>query len=300
MMDQGHARRDVGDHRGALDQFRGADAIMHVPTTGIEVAREQIALGLLVEASDTLSRVRRTSPTAPESELFRAARKNAEAMDDELQARIPALRIAVIGATNKEDLLVTVDDVHVPPEALVSPFKVNPGHHVVKAATPASTASQEADVAEGQTIPVTVTIPAPAASAQEDRPTAPATVDAPEAAPRSRGAAPWLRWGGFGLAIVGVGVGSVTGIMSISKTASVSKGCVNDQCSPSAKGDIDSARTTATIADVSFAAAGVGLVLGVTSLFLSRTPDAAAAPARTSFQVAPAIGLASAGITGKF
>jgi predicted negative regulator of RcsB-dependent stress response len=39
-----------GDTRGALEAYRRANAIMKVPTTGIEVARTSLRLGLLVEA----------------------------------------------------------------------------------------------------------------------------------------------------------------------------------------------------------------------------------------------------------
>src|ERR1700683_2568222 len=79
MMDEGHARRDAGDHKAALAQFLGADAIMHVPTTGVEVGREQIALGLLVEARDTLERIMRTPAVPGEPEAFGLARRTADA-----------------------------------------------------------------------------------------------------------------------------------------------------------------------------------------------------------------------------
>src|SRR5690349_18414785 len=57
LMADARAKRDRGDARGALESFQAADAIMHVPTTGFEVARTQASLGLLVEARDTLHRV---------------------------------------------------------------------------------------------------------------------------------------------------------------------------------------------------------------------------------------------------
>jgi hypothetical protein len=50
LMDEGHAKDDRGDHAGALESFRAADALMHVPTTGLEVGRQQVALKLLVAA----------------------------------------------------------------------------------------------------------------------------------------------------------------------------------------------------------------------------------------------------------
>src|SRR5260221_5508152 len=57
LMKAGRASRDKGDHKAALESFKAADAIMKVPTTGLEVGREQVALGLLVEARDTFLKI---------------------------------------------------------------------------------------------------------------------------------------------------------------------------------------------------------------------------------------------------
>ena len=54
LMDEGDRKFAAKDFKGALDAYQGAHAIMGVPTTGIEVAKAQEALGLLVEARDTL------------------------------------------------------------------------------------------------------------------------------------------------------------------------------------------------------------------------------------------------------
>ena len=53
LMREGRELRDSGDLASALKQFEAANGIMHVPTTELEVARTQAALGLLVEALDT-------------------------------------------------------------------------------------------------------------------------------------------------------------------------------------------------------------------------------------------------------
>ena len=47
-------------------------------------------------------------------------------------------------------------------------------------------------------------------------------------------------------------VGAVTGVMSLSSANTAKQGCVNDQCPPPTWGDIDSARTTATVSTVAF------------------------------------------------
>jgi hypothetical protein len=302
MMDEGHARRDAGDHKGALAQFQGADAIMHVPTTGVEVARELAALGLLAEARDALQRVIRTPTADDEPEAFRAARRSAEQFDDELVKRIPALRITVRGAAPGAVPQVAVDGVQVPSPALVAPFKVNPGHHVVTAAEPGATARQEVDVTDGQTAAVTVTLPEPRATEDAPNPRS-ASAGAGDSSPSPM--VPLLRWGGFGLAIVGVGVGSFTGAMSISTTSSASKGCVNDRCPPSTWSDIDAARATATVSTIAFAAAGVGAVLGVLSFVVGgpsapANATAAAGAAGAGPRVSPWIGPDGAGVSGAF
>jgi hypothetical protein len=206
MMDEGHARREAGDHVAALAQFRGADAIMHVPTTGLEVAREQIAIGQFVEARDTLERVIRSASTPNEPDAFRAARKAADALDQEVAPRIPSLRITETGAPSDEGLVVTVDGANIPVAALIAPIKVNPGHHVVSASANGLTARKEIEVAEAQIAAVTLALAPPTG------PTSPAPGGDPTPAKATSTASSSatvssLRWGGVGL--VGWGRSSV-------------------------------------------------------------------------------------------
>jgi hypothetical protein len=49
-MAKGRDARSNDDIRQALQHFRSADEIMHVPTTSLEVAKAQADLGMLVEA----------------------------------------------------------------------------------------------------------------------------------------------------------------------------------------------------------------------------------------------------------
>src|SRR5206468_3380628 len=50
LVQEGKLRKEKNDLPGALQSFKGADAIMHVPTTGMLVARTQVDMGLLVDA----------------------------------------------------------------------------------------------------------------------------------------------------------------------------------------------------------------------------------------------------------
>ena len=83
----------AGDLTGALEAYRGADAIMGVPTTGIEVARTQIRLGRLVEARDTALKVSRYPVKRREPRPFTDARTEALQLASELAARIPSLQL---------------------------------------------------------------------------------------------------------------------------------------------------------------------------------------------------------------
>src|SRR5215468_3304078 len=65
LMKSARDKRRASDLRGALVDFTKARAIMNVPTTGLEVGKTQMDLGLLVEARDTLLEVAR-SPAAPD------------------------------------------------------------------------------------------------------------------------------------------------------------------------------------------------------------------------------------------
>jgi hypothetical protein len=300
LMDGGHAQRDAGHHEAALSLFQGADAIMHVPTTGLEVAREQLALGHLVEARDTVQAVLRSPATDNEPEAFRVARRAATALDEDLVRRIPALRIRVAGSPTR----VTVDGTPIPLQALVAPFKVNPGHHVVVATTETGDARLEVDVTEGQTAPADLVAPAAKPEPVAPAPPVAAGVQTDPEADSSSGPAvvPWLRWGGVGLAAVGIGVGTVTGVMAIGAKNSAEKGCVDGMCPPATWSDLDSARTASTVSTIAFSAAGAGAALVLVSFLLPPGKPAASASVATSNgrTLIPWLGPAGAALRGSF
>src|SRR5260221_12788296 len=59
-MNKGKAQRKQNDLKGAMEQFRSAHEIMHVPTTALELARTQAMLGLLAQAVETLRQASQT------------------------------------------------------------------------------------------------------------------------------------------------------------------------------------------------------------------------------------------------
>ena len=83
LIEQGRARDEAKDPKGALEAFKAADEIMHVPSTAIMVANAQVNLGRFVEARDTLAHVIKAPKAPDEPAGFQRARKAAEELDAE-------------------------------------------------------------------------------------------------------------------------------------------------------------------------------------------------------------------------
>jgi hypothetical protein len=323
-MSEGRADRDKGDLKAALKAFAGADAIMHVPTTGLELARAQTAVGQLVEARDTALRVMRSPEKPGEPAPFKAARDAASALNDQLQARIPSLTVNVKNVPSGMSTTLTIDGVDVPSEVIGQPRKLDPGHHVVEVKAGTAYGKQEVDVAEKDSKEVAIELPAQSATSAAGGATDTGTTDTGQQEPEQpaesqgrSGGSKLMIFGGFGLAAVGAIAGTVTGLMSMSKTSSIKNSgkCSGTVCNTSLDGDISSANTLATISTVSFIAGGVGAAVGVIGLFVgggssgepsvtapAQTPDAPASDqsSRLRVHVAPWIGLGSAGVSGTF
>ncbi len=300
LMAEGRSRREHDDLRGALESFRAADALMHVTTTGLEVARSQIALGQLVEARDTLRQVLRIPVRDAEPKPFADARLAAQSLDEELATRIPGIRIVLHGGGAGEAAAVTVDGVTVPVAARGAPFKVNPGRHVVAAMNGASRAQQAIDVTERSTAPVTLELPSDAsATVPSDLPPSPAE----EAATPGRAGGPMrvVTIGGFGLGGVGIAVGAVTGVMSLSATSRAKGLCVDNRCPVAASDDLDSAHTLATVSTIAFATGAAGLVLGAIGLLVGDKPSSTGQSRVTRvMRITPWVGPMSLGARGAF
>lgn len=312
LMQQGRDLRDKGDLKGALKSFQGADAIMHVPTTALEVARAQIAVGQLVEARDTLAAIRIMPAKPGEPAPFRDARAKAEDLDASLNGRVPAITITLRNAHDGDGTTVTVDGVALSPSAVGLPRAVDAGHHVVVAKNAGGEAKQEVDVREGQTKAVDLTAPnAPPPTPAAAPPIAPAeptneAAQATDSQSATSHAPTLLTWIGAGVGGVGLITGVVTGSMTISKRATLQSECPGNSCPPgTASSDLDTANTFATVSTIAFVAAGVGAAVAVVSLVLGHTETDAPTSTPTARRDPtpewhPWLGLGAAGVRGSF
>jgi hypothetical protein len=296
LMDDGDAKRDKGDQRGALKSYEAADAIMRVPTTGLEVARTQAVLGLLLEARETLGRVVRIPPKPGEPAPFSAARKTAETLSAELAARIPSVTVAVVNGDPTQPAQIVFDGEAVPPAAAAAPRKVNPGRHTVAARSGTLEKSVDVTVLERETKTVTIDLKPPPVGVMPPKDDEAPQSSGPSILPKV------MIYGGFGLGAVGVGIGAVTGLMSISKVNDVKKSCIGDVCPTNRQSDIDSAKSLGTISTIAFIAGGIGVGVGVIGIVLQNKQTTTEPSSGTSkpFTLSADVGPSWAGLHGTF
>jgi hypothetical protein len=303
LMEDGRALRDKNDLKGALQRFKAADDIMHVPTTGLEVARTQVPLGLLVEARDTIARIRLIPAKANDPVQFKDARTKANQLDASLDGRVPRLTVVVHGAHAGQTLSVSIDGVPVPATVIGLPRTVDPEHHVVVAKTEDAEGRQDVDVREGETRSLDVTL-VPTGSPSMPNPRPGRMSDAPvvetPAVVETSHAPGVLTYTGGALAAAGLVVGAVTGVMSWSQTSSLSSTCPGHVCPPASYSSYDSANSLATIATVSFAIGGVGACLAVISLVVGHEEKRQPASPSAQLRVSPWIRAGAAGLSGSF
>jgi hypothetical protein len=316
LLDDGDKKLAAGDLQGALKAYKAADDIMGVPTTTLEVARTQIKLGLLVEARDSLQRLLRIPQAPKEPAAFTKARAEAARLNDDLQKRIPTLQVAIEGLPAGTVAEVTIDGEALPTTAIGLPRKLNPGlRRVVVSARGYQSSSHEVPLGEQQTRTLTVTLqpaavepPPPLPSATV--PTPPASTPPPPASTTSEplpsssastAEAPGLRrpmlvYGGFGLGVLGVTFGTISGLVALNKGSTVKDACVGDRCPESVRSDIVSTKNWALASNLGFAIGFAGAGAGLVALLVGgSSSNSARRPA-----VEPLVGVGSLGLRGQF
>jgi hypothetical protein len=262
--------RDAGNFKEALEKFRGAYAVAATPITAIDLAKAEVQAGRLLEAREVLLSVARIKVKPTESEGSKFARAEAETLAEQVRVRIPSIVIQFVPAlsASAEAPSLSVDGAAMPIETVGLARKVNPGSH---------------------TIVVTQ-----AAAGEVQKGTA-AKLPQPERAKEPRDMKS-LVYAGFGVAGAGVVLGTISGIVSFSKSSSLNDLCKGTQCVPAAQSVVSSGRTWATISTVSFVVAGLGAGAGIAGLLLSSPAQAQPTKAGASL----GFGLGSVSVQGRF
>lgn len=289
------------DYAKALDRFNRANQLVRAPTLQRDLARAQVGLGRLVDAHETYSAILRegVSEEAPAPWL-----KAVEDAKTELAALSPRLPWVIISVSGPAHPRVTIDGAPVPESSLGVKRAADPGRHELRALAPGYyTAKKTVELKEGETLNIAFDL--------EDAP--------PDAAPKSEDEAGTVSvatvkdpaWrkpvtiGAFALGGAGIVVGSVTGILAMTKHDQLATDCRDRTCGPSEKGMLSNYRTLGRISTIGFVAGGVATAAGVVLLLVKpqilvkqETPPKDTA--HNGFTWSPFVGVGSAGVEGTF
>lgn len=287
---KGRELRDKGDLAGALEKFKGAHALAHTPVTGIELARTHVALKQPLEARDVCFAIGRMPVTREETSRSKEARDEATKIADAMKGKIASLVVAVTAPPGRT-VVVRIDAVEVPAAALVEGRKVNPGKHVITARIddgPEATTSAELGEGESKTVSLVPKVPAVVVKPPDEiTPKPPEYIEERRVSP--------LVPIGFTVGAAGVAVGSVAGILAISKKSDLS--CASSrECSGPDASSLTTAKTMANVSTVAFVVGGVGAAVGIVGLLTPNTVRVR----RGDLRLSPYVAGTEAGIHGSF
>jgi hypothetical protein len=281
----------AGDFVLASDKLEKAYGILRVPSIGLWSARALVQNGKWVEALDRYLEVVSLQVPTGDYAVQKQAQADSEADLAALKKRIPTIVVTTEGAPISETQ-ITIDSRAVPSGLASEGRLVNPGRHVVEGRHAGQPARTEVTVMEGQREVALLRFGAAAAVpvAASTAPPAPAEDTGP---PPDRSTLRKIGWVTLGTGVVGVGVGTVFGIMALGKKSQLDSNpaCTDNRCAPAQEDNIESYNTSRTISSVGFIVGGVLTGVGV-ALVLSSPASKARAEAWFSPN--------AAGVRGRF
>ncbi|HVW29720.1 MAG TPA: hypothetical protein VHC69_30360 [Polyangiaceae bacterium] len=285
LAEQGATALQNGDTNGAIDKLERAYQIMHLPTVGLYSARALAKGGRLVDAAERYVDVTRWS--GPSDARQAQAQADAARERDELLPRIPNVTLVIEGA-DPSDVTVTLDG-HAVLAALVgAPQPVDPSHHVAKATRGTESVEQPFDIAEGQSLSVSLKFGAAPAAAAPPAPAAAPAVTAPAPPPEAdKSSSGWGTQKIIAVSVAGAGLvsGIVAGVFTgsaLSKKSDADKYCKGSACTDSRGVTLlDDARSAGNVATIT-GIAGIALIGAGAVLFFtapsSKGPSVAVTP----------------------
>jgi hypothetical protein len=244
--EKGFERYEAGDCPAAKKYFEQAEEKFHAPPHRLFIARCNAKLGKLVAARDMYRELvaEKLAPDAPPP--FRDAQTSAKSEVEEVEIRIPTLEVAL--APSASGAHVTIDGAPVAQAELTKPKAMDPGPHTIVATS-----------SDGARFERTVTLKDGGGSARVQ--VAFAGASAPASAGPELPAIITIAAGG-----AVIGLGAITGILSLNKVGELKDSCPNKRCPPSAQATADEAKTMGTISTIGFIVGGAAVAAGVTLL----------------------------------
>jgi hypothetical protein len=307
---EGVALADAGKCPDAIDRLQRAEELHHAPTILGRLGECQVAVGEIVLGTENLNSVVREPLAANAPKVFHDAQERAQKVLASATPKIAQLLIHVFPAD--VNATVTVAGKPVSAALIGAERPTDPGtHEVTASARGYLPASASVTLAPGAHQEVTLTLVSdpsavvapssvgtPAGAGSIDVASgAPAigATDAPRVAPQKNNTPAYVA-----LAVGGAGVlvGSVTGVLALSKASD----CPNKVCPT--QGALDDAKGVATISTVSFGVGIAGLALGTILLIVGNKGEPVAAPTAAQYEpklsLKPWVGLNGAGLMGSF
>ena len=270
----GREKRKAGKDKEALADFEKAHAIMHVPTTALDLGKTQEALGMLVEARQTYLEASRAPKQS--NEAFERARQDAKKLADAIAPRLASLTVSV-----PKDAKVKIDDGEISASSIGVPLKVNPGKHQIIATLGSDEKRSQVDLAEGESKSIelelagTPVAPPPPPNTDKDK-------DKDKAGGETK--LNTLVWVGGGVAAVGTVVGAITGIMAFSIKSDAEDKCDNNKkCTTQESWNtLDKGVLMGNISTGAFIVAGIGVGILVYGLLNPSKAEPTASTSSTS------------------
>ena len=282
---EGVTLADAGKCKEAIEKLTRAEELRHAPTTATRLAECEIETGRLVAGTERLQRLVREPLPPGAHPAFVAAMGRAQKVLEKTLPRLATLRLSVKAPPGTK-LAIAIDDESTPAAILDTARPIDPGAHKIKVSAP-GTFAQEASlvVDEGGSKALTLEL-------KPDPNYKPEAETAGRAEPSSKVPAIVA----FGVGAVGLGVGIFAGAKVASTSSDLEDACGPSRtCPADRRGDVDSAKSWATVSTIGFAVAGVGVATGVVLLLTgSSTKETAKKGAR------PVVGLGSVGLSGNF
>lgn len=235
----------------AYDRFQEADRLFHAPTLVLFMARCQDKLGKPVEAVALYERLLQEEIPKGASKAFVEAQDTARTELPAVQAQIATLKVVLTNAESANPQ-VLVDGAPVPPEALDG-RKMNPGEHSVEVVVAGTDPIvQTVTLEPGGSKTVEIALPV-----RKSAPPPPP----PAAEPQEGSLLPAIA--AFAVGAAGLGVGAVTGIMTLSRADDLKAQCPDDRCPGQLAAEGDRIDALAVVSTIGFIVGGTATAAGV-------------------------------------
>lgn len=300
-----------GDYAAALTKLERAYDLVKVPKLGLWYARSLAKNGKLVEAAERYAEVTRLEATGPKAAEQKVSQAEATTEREQLLRRIARLTITIEGVPSSA-VQLTVDGLAMASSLIGKARHINPGKHLIQAKHQDEVVEKELTIGEGERLAIALQLSptedtnalVPLANPEPPpvQPTLPANepfaaTNKPKLAPSEHGTLQRTAgWVAVGIGGAGLVVGTVTGILVLSKKSQLedSGDCPDHKCTLGTQHDtVTSYNALRTVSAASFVIGTIGAATGVSLLLTA--PKRSMEPSITAW-----LGPAAAGVRGRF